>query len=493
MKNLFLILFLIPYIFIGQINFDKVPENFQLFPRDENNDSHVVLSGNISNNIDFEELILKIFKDNVLIEKKSIEILNKKFSSISIIKAGLFHYKFELFKKQDNKEELIYLADNIVSGDAYLITGQSNSHASHIKSIYSNRYARSFGVKTGYETYSENDKKIRWGLATGNCKDCKSDNFVSGNDGAWFVKNSYGVGVWGMELAKLLIEKYKIPVCIINGGSGSSTIEENMLYPEQISLETSFGRLAYRTDQAGLKNDIKAIFYHQGESDTYKKNSLAYTDNFEILKNDWNRVYKGVKKIYLFQIHPGCGGDYQSEIREIQNMIYKKYNDVEIMSTTAILGHDGCHFSFEGYKEFARRILPLVSRDFFDEKPSAIITPPQLLKTYYSGNKEITLSFDQPVEIEQYYELNGIKYLMNNQFFFSSDNKTTTVQGVVENINAKKNKIIIKLKTVKKYSYVSWMPGKFYENSNKIYNGPWIKGIENNIGALSFFKRKINQ
>ena len=92
MKNLFLILFLIPYIFIGQINFDKVPENFQLFPRNENNASHVVFSGNISNNIDFEELILKIFKDNVLIEKKSIEILNKKFSSISIINAGLFQY-----------------------------------------------------------------------------------------------------------------------------------------------------------------------------------------------------------------------------------------------------------------------------------------------------------------------------------------------------------------------------------------------------------------
>ena len=49
-------------------------------------------------------------------------------------------------------------------------------------------------------------------------------------------------------------------------------------------------------------------------------------------------------------------------------MIYKKYNDVEIMSTTAILGHDGCHFSLEGYKEFAKRIFPLVSRDFFDEK-----------------------------------------------------------------------------------------------------------------------------
>ena len=52
------------------------------------------------------------------------------------------------------------------------------------------------------------------------------------------------------------------------------------------------------------------------------------------------------------------------------------------MSTTGILGHDGCHFSYEGYKEFANRILPLVSRDFYGENPSSIITPPQLLSSY---------------------------------------------------------------------------------------------------------------
>lgn len=172
-----------------------------------------------------------------------------------------------------------------------------------------------------------------------------------------------------MELAKLLIEKHKIPVYIINGGSGSSTIEENVLYPERISLETSFGRLAYRVDQAGLKNSVIAVFYHQGESDSETtEGSLYYEDNFDVLNSDWLRVYKGLKKIYLFQIHPGCGGGFQSKIREIQNQISKKYDHIEIMSTTSILGHDGCHFSCEGYNEFAKRILPLVSRDLFGEK-----------------------------------------------------------------------------------------------------------------------------
>ena len=127
-----------------------------------------------------------------------------------------------------------------------------------------------------------------------------------------------------MELAKLLIEKYKIPVCIINGGSGSSTIEENMLYPEQISLETSFGRLAYRTDQAGLKNDIKAIFYHQGESDTYQKNSLAYTDNFEILKIEKLHPYKIVANIFKTEWRDGFIPERNISISDVSRLYLSK-------------------------------------------------------------------------------------------------------------------------------------------------------------------------
>ena len=249
MKKLILLFLYIPLISFGQINFQKVPKDFQLFPRDENNNSLVVFSGNISKGSDDLKLTLKVFKDDILINEKSLDIIDNKFKSSSVIKAGLHQYKFELYKKVGSNESLLYKARNIVSGDAYIITGQSNSHASSKKSIYSSLFARSFGVKTGYETYSDKDKMVGWGLATGNCKNCEG-NWDNGYGGGWFVKNSYGVGVWGMELAKLLIDKYKIPVCIINGGSGSSTIEENMLYPEKVSLETSFGRLAYRVDQA---------------------------------------------------------------------------------------------------------------------------------------------------------------------------------------------------------------------------------------------------
>jgi len=496
MKKLFLFLMLVPLVTFGQINFDKVPEDFQLFPRDTSNKASVSFSGNILDD-NYKKFKLKIYKDGSFYDEKNIEIINKKFDFNTTIEAGLFQYSFKIYAEKENIENLLFEANNIVCGDAYIITGQSNSHASSRKSIYSSPFARSFGVKTGYETYSEEDKAIRWGLATGDCKSCSEENWrerAGLYGGGWFTKIPHGIGVWGMELAKLLIEKHQIPVCIINGGSGSSTIEENMLYPEKNSLETSFGRLAYRVNQAELKNNIKAIFYHQGESDAVMEYSLAYEDNFDILNTDWKRVYSGLKKIYLFQIHPGCGEDFQSEIREIQNQISKKHDHIEIMSTTAVLGHDGCHFSYEGYKEFAKRILPLVSRDLFREKQLLIITPPQLLNAYYSGEKEITLMFDQPIEVEEdYYDINGIKHLMKNQFLFRIDKNKTLINGVVEILQVKNEKIIIKLKSDQKYTAVTWPPNKEYLNTKDIYQGPWIKGLINNIGALTFDNRKINQ
>ena len=78
-----------------------------------------------------------------------------------------------MYHNADGVEKLSFVADNVVCGDAYIITGQSNSHASSLQSNYSSPFCRSFGVKTGYEKYSDNDKKIRWGLAPVNCKTCK--------------------------------------------------------------------------------------------------------------------------------------------------------------------------------------------------------------------------------------------------------------------------------------------------------------------------------
>lgn len=476
--------------FSQEIKFREAPEDYQLYARDSSNTADVLFTGQLKKNSLLKELKLKVFQNKILLLTQEIVVKNNKFSSTTNIDAGLYEYKFEIFGAKDNKDSLLFVADNVVCGDAYIITGQSNSHASSTLSTYSNQYCRSYGVKTGYETYDESDKEVRWGLATGNCANLKREV------GGWFTKNPFGVGVWGMELMKLIVEKYQIPVCIINGGSGSSSIEKNMLYPEEPSLETSFGRLAYRVNKAGLKDKIKAVFWHQGESNSNTEKSYkAYASNFDILLNDWRRVYTNLQKVYLFQLHPGCGRallTYQAELREVQNQIAEKYEMVEIMSTLGVTGHDGCHFSYEGYLGFAKRIFPLLSRDFYREKVNYTITPPKLIAANYATSKKIELTFDQPLDFEKFIKINEEEFYLKNQFFFSNVLGEKNNIEKVDRLKAKGNKLIVYLEKPSNYKFITYLPSKSYTGTNITYNGPWLIGKENNIGALSFYQRPID-
>ena len=491
MKKLYILLLLTGQLtgsFAQKSLLDKVrlvtaPENYQLYPRDQNDSAALILAGNVEGKNQKSSLIFKVFKDDELYDSKKGELDNGSFHIESKINAGLFQYSIQLYLEKKGKKTLCYSADSVVCGDAFIITGQSNSHPSSSQATYSSLYCRSFGVKTGYDPYTEEDKKVRWGRATGSCPDLKGV-------GGWFTKNPFGVGVWGMELMKLIVEKYKVPVCIINGGSGSSSIEENMLYPEVPSLETSFGRLAYRVNQAGLKDRLKAIFWHQGETNS-NASYKTYEANFDMLLNDWKRVYAGLEKIYLFQLHPGCGGDFQSEMREIQSQLAMKYDMIEIMSTTEVVGHDGCHFSYEGYNEFAHRIFPLVSRDFYREQIDYPITPPKLLSTYYKNEDEIVLEFDQLVEVEEKHEIGGTTYQMKDQFFLRMDQNDVPEYGAVEKIEVNEKQLILKVKKGLQYKYISWLPNVNYKDTEICYQGPWIRGAQNNYGALSFDRKSI--
>ena len=81
---------------------------------------------------------------------------------------------------------------------------------------------------------------------------------------------------------------------------------------------------------------------------------------------------------------------------------------------------------------------------------------------------------------------------MKDQFFFSLGENYSDLNGVVKSLIIEDKKIIMKLKSDKKYSTITWMPSEKYKKTSITYNGPWIKGINNKIGALSFNRRDIN-
>ncbi len=484
MKKLLLLISVLLYAFgvCGQnIVLYEAPESYQLFARNDSNEAKVVCRGQVQNT-DFQNIELRTYRDGKLIgsEETELEFRNSKanFLLSSNIEAGLYQYKIELVLISVQDRSVDFSADSIVCGDAFIITGQSNSHASSSASTFSSPYCRSFGVKTGYEPYTSDDMKSRWGRATGNAPDLKGV-------GGWWKKNAFGVGVWGMHLMEQIVKNQKIPVCIINGGSGASSIEKNMPATYQGDLNTSFGRLIYRVHEAGLTHGIKAILWHQGESNS-NDNFRSYTGNFDILYQAWKSNFPTLQKVYMFQIHPGCGGKFQSQFRDLQVKIADKYNDVEIMSTLGLPGHDGCHYTHEGYLALAERIYPTLSKDFYDQRQTKSNTAPKLVRAYYSNlvNPEICLEFNQAVQWTAEQQVDDSTYFLKDYFFDREGQKIPVLAG-----KAHKNKVYLTVSSTD-LSHITYLPGHHYPETKICYNGPWILG-QNGIGALSFHRFRI--
>lgn len=142
------------------------------------------------------------------------------------------------------------------------------------------------------------------------------------------------------------------------------------------------------------------------------------------------------------------------------------------------------------------RIFPLLARDFYGEQYDHIITPPELISASYSReaiNKEskIILAFDQDVKFNNTFKVNGKTQHLKDQFFLRKNSEDPLTFNAVKSLMNHGNKIFIKLKDNTRYNLITYLPGKYYVNTKDIYNGPWIKGSQNNLGALSFDSRTI--
>ena len=178
MQKLFALL--LAFILFGNIQaqtlrLNQSPENYQLYARDSENKAVVPINGKIVEgdiNVKISEgdekwkrIEFKCFRDGELIESKEMALnyvwSHAGFSFNQKIESGLVQYKFQLTLINGSKSEICFTADSIVCGDADIITGQSNSHASSSLSPSDNPFCRSFGVKTGYKALSFDFKTMK--------------------------------------------------------------------------------------------------------------------------------------------------------------------------------------------------------------------------------------------------------------------------------------------------------------------------------------------
>lgn len=409
-----IMLFLLVFVLESFAQISQYPQNKQLYPRNpKNNKAEIPISGSIDAANGYNFLLLKKYRNNRLVEQRSVLLKYRNgkaaFKFSEEIKAELAEYRFELFGVNGLTQTLLQSADQVVAGDAFIIQGQSNAVANLRGSFSAENDANAL-------ENAPNRKFVRvYGSGS------RSYNFTKewfiGDGNVWFENNG-NTGQWGMRMASNLAGDLKIPIAIFNGadpGQRISFFQRNDAIPDD--LTTNYGRLLSRVKEAGFEKNIRAILWHQGESDalgalsSVQLTTEQYKQAFLNLYDDWKKDFQGIEGIYLFQIRFGCGMasvDGALQIQEAQRQLDDEKKDISIMSTGATQQlFDGgiinfCHYNFpNGYGLFGNWITNLLKKEIYNVKnlPSSIYAPAPKQASFTAAGDEnlatqVTLSLE---------------------------------------------------------------------------------------------------
>ncbi len=465
-----LILFILaPISLRAQIVWQQKPQDYQLFPRNESNTSIVTFEGQVLNSA-VDSLILLVHSSDgeidTVVKKMSGQDSSKQFNFQVEIKAGLIEYQFMILRKYGQETDTIMTISHVCCGDVIFITGQSNALAiveKHPEEKYpSNQFVRSFGKPFGDKT-SDFDKDSTWGL--GNAL------FDESNTHAY-------IGFWGYHVADSLVKKFGIPICILNGAEGGTKIsqhQKNKLNPKD--WQNIYNRLLFRAEKSKLQSYAKAIIWYQGESEG-DIDPLYYTNQFEQLYQTWLQDYLQVKKVYVFQIHHGCGSLKTSMLREEQRNLFKlDPGHIQILSTMNI-ETDGCHYDSIGYKKLSDRLFPLIAHDLYRMTIKPNDFAPNILQAVYVQPNTLALVFDQPILMDTMYK----QFMLKDYFFNEQGGKR-----LVKNLRVHQDTLLLDLYFDYAFKKISYTPDYGYHQNTLNYEGPYIYNDKGN-GAFTFYE-----
>lgn len=459
--------------------FNQLPQDYQLYPRNAENESAIPISGFIETP-GFSHMSVQVFRNDKLINylKATINYNSKgtgTFATSTKIKAELAEYSFKVYACQSKDSILMVTRQKVVSGDVYILTGQSNS-TGFFTEADTNQYCRTFGKITGTlntETYNPAD--TLWALS---------------NQHAYFN----GVGTMGFELQKQLAQTSGIPNCLINGGFhwSSAAMHSQRTESNPADLNNGYGRMLYRIQKGGLTNAAKTFIFRQGETEAYHE-GVDWPGNFKKLYNNLKLDLPNLSKLYVFQIDVIY---YQSttgaQIRDFQRRLPEIYPDVEVLATVGTREFDGLHYGGEGNRQSGLELSRLISKDFYQSKDTLNINSPALKKAFYASDekKQLILTFDEGQQLvypTKYTHANGAVLDMKD-FFYLNNATGNIMSGKADN-----NRIILDLNGTQAALTIDYLPpfvvdgGPFYP-----YTGPYLT---NKLGmrAFSFYNVTISK
>ncbi len=445
--------------------FTELPRHLQFFARDSEDSAEVPISG-MTITPGYDTFYVEVLRNGVLRKRYAQPAVydgtSASFSFRPKIYAELAEYSILIYGKANLiANDLLARCDSLVAGDVYLIAGQSNAVLSRGDVTWRNEYCRTFGLYN-----SQYARDTNWAL--------------SAADTNLF---NPAVGVWALNLQKKIADAYKVPTCFINGAIGGKTIElmlRNDATPTK--LTTIYGMMLHRVLKSGLANHAKAMFWYQGESN----HGGGYHTSFSTLRDSWKTDYPNLKKIYVFQIRPGCNVNRDhAQLREVQRSFPKYFDDVRTISTVGIPHHDGCHFSTKGYEIVAERVFNDVARDFYGSVDTVSIDGPNVARAFFTSTSrtEIALVFSplgSQLEVTPDIDTDTLKASMKEYFFLDES------QAQLLSLTAKADTLFLTLKAPSFAKQITYLPDKYYLGTLYYYEGPWIVN-ERGVGAFAFW------
>ena len=477
-----------------KITLTSFPKNNQLYPRNSNNKAIITIAGIIKSPID--SLYLKVYRQNNKVTKHLLTTQNS-FSIQIEITAALHNYSIELYgKNKKGITTLIKKATNVTAGDVYVVHGQSNAWAIDYDNKYNNQdlpnnalWVRTVGAMHVYnsEAILPEAKNTDWFLASGKAPDIRNGG----------PKIGLGmVGVLGMRLGINLVESEKIPIAIINGAGGGGSISYYQKSGNQ-NLDKPYERLQNRLEASGVKDNIKAFIWNQGEnnaSDAINKYKNALTYFYNSLKGDFT-----FEKFYLIQTPPGCrASNGHQNVREAQRQFSIENKNVRILTRHGFPSNpdqsdgnyflsDGCHYHAYGYEILANWIAKLAKFDFYGDPTS--YEAPQLLQIELEASNVLTLTFDKKINIQTKKTINGKQYSVK-EHLFAINNKSTSISSIeIITGNSKKIRVTFSNQTLTKKDTLTYILGDNYPNTSTPFQGPWIVDLKTGVGAVGFTKK----
>ncbi|KAA0993765.1 T9SS type A sorting domain-containing protein [Dyadobacter aurulentus] len=482
LKNLLYIFMLLCLATPGQaqrfnsVVFQKLPQDLQLYPRDEKSEATVPISG-IVEAAGWNYIAVQITRNNAPFKYLRANLTYQagvgKFATETKIKAELAGYDFAVYVVKGSDSVLVVTRKDVVSGDVYVLSGQSNSTGFFTEKD-TTRFCRTFG-------------KITENLNT---------SAYNPADTLWAFSNQHefrnGVGTMGFEIQKQLMQKSGIPNCLINAGFHWSSAFDHAKRNENnpADLNTGYGRMLYRIQKGGLSDAVKAYIFRQGETEAYHEGG-NWQGNFDLLRKHLKEDFANLARMYVYQIDIiYFASPVGAEIRDYQRRLPEIYPDVTSLATVGTAEFDGLHYGREGNRQNGFELSRIMLKDFYNAADTSNILSPSLQKVFFKNEekKQLVLVFDEGQSLvypEPYRTTSGVTLQMKDFFYLDWES------GKVASGKAEGNRVLLELTSPQNAGVINYLPMYVPEGGPYFpFMGPYIKNSKG-MRAMTFYNVPI--